>query len=48
LNERQNLVSHHLAILKNCGVIEAYNVSKWRFYRLNPEFGDILNNILKM
>jgi DNA-binding transcriptional ArsR family regulator len=45
LNERQNLVSHNLAILKNCRVIKAYNSSKWRFYRLNPEFADILNSI---
>lgn len=42
LNERQNLVSHHLAIMKNCGIVEAYNSSKWRFYRLKPEFANIL------
>jgi len=42
LNERQNLVSHHLAIMKNCGIVESYNSSKWRFYRLNPEFANIL------
>jgi len=48
LNERQNLVSHHLTIMKNCGIIEAYNNSKWRFYRLNPEFSDILNVISKI
>ena len=48
LNERQNLVSHHLAIMKNCGIVEAYNSSKWHFYRLNPEFGNILNIVLNM
>jgi DNA-binding transcriptional ArsR family regulator len=48
LNERQNLVSHHLSILKNCGVIEAYSSSKWHFYRLNPEFKNMLNIISNM
>ncbi|MPM51112.1 hypothetical protein SDC9_97859 [bioreactor metagenome] len=48
LNERQNLVSHHLTIMRKCGIIEAYNVSKWKFYRLNPEFRDILNVISKI
>jgi len=48
LNERQNLVSHHLSILKNCGVIEAYSSSKWHFYRLNPEFRNMLNIISNM
>ena len=45
LKERQNLVSHHLTIMKNCGIIEAYSSSKWHFYRLNPEFGSILSII---
>jgi DNA-binding transcriptional ArsR family regulator len=45
LNERQNLVSHHLTIMKNCGIIEAYTSSKWHFYRINPEFRSILNII---
>jgi DNA-binding transcriptional ArsR family regulator len=45
LGERQNLVSHHLTIMKNCGIIEAYSSSKWHFYRLNPEFGNILKII---
>ncbi len=48
LNERQNLVSHHLTIMKNCGIIEPYNSSKWRFYRLNPEFGSILQIVKQM
>jgi len=45
LNERQNLVSHHITIMKNCGIIEAYSSSKWKFYRLNPEFKNILSII---
>lgn len=45
LDERQNLVSHHLTILKNYGIIEAYSSSKWRFYRLNPAFVSILKII---
>jgi len=48
LNERQNLVSHHLAVMKNCGIIEAYNSSKWRFYRLNPEFASILKLVTEI
>jgi ArsR family transcriptional regulator len=48
LNERQNLVSHHLAILKNCGIVEAYSSSKWHFYRLNPEFEGIFNIITQL
>jgi ArsR family transcriptional regulator, arsenate/arsenite/antimonite-responsive transcriptional repressor len=45
LNERQNLVSHHLMIMRNCGIIEAYSSSKWHFYRLNPDFGYIFKII---
>jgi DNA-binding transcriptional ArsR family regulator len=48
LDERQNLVSHHLAIMKNCGIVEAYSSSKWHFYRLNPEFGNVLNIVLQV
>lgn len=48
LNERQNLVSHHLSIMKSCGVIEAYSSSKWHFYRLNPEFRNMLDIISNM
>jgi DNA-binding transcriptional ArsR family regulator len=48
LNERQNLVSHHLTILKNCGIVEAYSSSKWHFYRLNPEFEGIFNIITQL
>lgn len=48
LNERQNLVSHHLAVMKNCEIIEAYNSSKWRFYRLKPEFAGILKTIFQV
>lgn len=48
LKERQNLVSHHLAIMKNCGIVEAYKSSKWHYYRLNPEFANILNIISQM
>lgn len=48
LNEKQNLVSHHLTIMKNCGIVEAYSSSKWHFYKLNPEFKDIFNSISKI
>jgi len=45
LNERQNLVSHHLSIMKDSGVIQVYSSSKWRFYKLNPDFKNILSII---
>lgn len=45
LDERQNLVSHHLAIMRNCGIVEAYSSSKWHFYKLNPDFRTIFNTI---
>jgi len=48
LNERQNLVSHHLTLLKNCGIVEASSSSKWYFYRLNPEFEDIFDIITQL
>jgi len=34
--------------LKNCGIIEAYTSSKWLFYRLNPEFAEILKTISRV
>jgi DNA-binding transcriptional ArsR family regulator len=42
LNEKQNLVSHHLSVMKKNGVIDSYNNSKWKYYRLNIDISLIL------
>jgi len=34
--------------MKNHGIIEAYNSSKWHFYRLNPEFENIHKIVVQM
>ncbi len=35
LNEKQNLVSHNLGILKRAQIIESYYRSKHKYYKLN-------------
>ncbi len=34
LKEKQNLVSHHLSIMKRCHVINSYYQSKYKYYTL--------------
>ncbi|MCX7620857.1 MAG: metalloregulator ArsR/SmtB family transcription factor [Acidimicrobiales bacterium] len=33
----QPLVSHHLKVLRNAGVVESERYKQWIYYRLNPE-----------
>ncbi len=33
--KKQNLVSHHLAILRRSGVVDSYTKSKWKYYKIN-------------
>ena len=33
LNEKQNLVSHHLSIMKKNGVVESFKSSRYTYYR---------------
>lgn len=43
LKEKQNLVSHHLSIMKKNGVISSYNQSKYKYYRLERPAADFLD-----
>ena len=45
LGEKQNLVSHHLAIMKTNGVLESYKNSKWKYYKLNGELVGLLKDM---
>lgn len=44
LKEKQNLVSHHLSIMKKNGAISSYNQSKYKYYRLERAAADFLYN----
>ncbi|MCL7410813.1 MAG: metalloregulator ArsR/SmtB family transcription factor [Methanosarcinaceae archaeon] len=46
LGERQNLVSHHLAIMKTNRVVESYNSSKWKNYKLDGELVGLLKDMV--
>lgn len=43
LNEKQNLVSHHLSIMKQNGVVDSYKSSRYTYYKLKPEVRLILD-----
>ena len=45
LGEKQNLVSHHLAIMKTNGVVESYKSSKWKYYKLEDELVELLGDM---
>lgn len=42
LKEKQNLVSHHLSIMKRYGVIGSYNQSKYKYYKVERTTVDFL------
>jgi ArsR family transcriptional regulator len=46
----QPTVSHHMAILKRAGLVEAHKVGQWRWYRRNEqalkEFARVLKDTL--
>jgi len=44
LREKQNLVSHHLAIMKQNEVVDSYRSSRYTYYRLKPEIRLMLNS----
>ncbi len=44
LGEKQNLISHHLSIMKKYYVISSYNQSKYKYYRLERSAADFLGN----
>lgn len=43
----QNLVSHHLAILRKNGFIKARKEGKWVHYSLNPARFSLLGNFME-
>ncbi len=45
--KKQNLVSHHLAMLRKSGVVDSYTKSKWKYYKLNESAVCILKGIKK-
>lgn len=42
LKERQNLVSHHLSIMKKYRAISSYNQSKYKYYKIEKAAKDFL------
>lgn len=45
LEEKQNLISHHLAVMKQSGIVDSYKRSKWKYYRLNQNMNPTLENL---
>lgn len=43
----QNLISHHLSVLKKAGLIDNCRCGKKNFYSINKQSFDALTNILK-
>lgn len=42
LKERQNLISHHLSIMRKYHLISSYNQSRYKFYRIERKAADFL------
>ena len=47
LNLPQNLVSHHLSVMKECGCVQCRKKGKWSHYSLNKKFIKKINNFIK-
>ncbi|WP_340820153.1 metalloregulator ArsR/SmtB family transcription factor [Methanolobus sp. WCC4] len=43
IEQKQNLISHHLSVMKKNGIIESYNQSKWKYYRLSIDVSPVLD-----
>ncbi len=43
--KKQNLVSHHLTILRKSGVVNSYMKSKWKYYKINEGAVCVLKGI---
>jgi DNA-binding transcriptional ArsR family regulator len=46
LNEKQNLVSHNLSIMKKYHVVSSYNQSKYKYYRIERVASNFLGNYI--
>lgn len=46
--KKQNLVSHHLTILKKNGIVNSYKKSKWKYYKINEDAVCVLNGLKKL
>lgn len=44
LREKQNLVSHHLSIMKENELVDSYRSSRYTYYRLKPEIRLMLSS----
>lgn len=38
LNMTQSNASRHLAVLKNCGILDNYKVGQWTYYKISDTF----------
>jgi ArsR family transcriptional regulator len=47
VKEKQNLISHHLSIMKKYGVISSYNQSKYKYYLIEKAAADFLSGLLE-
>ena len=47
LKEKQNLISHHLSIMKKYHVISSYNQSKYKYYMVDKAAADLLNTLME-
>ena len=47
LKKKQNLVSHHLSVMKKNGVVESFKSSRYTYYRLDPEVRAVLEKSKK-
>ena len=45
LNEKQNLISHNLSIMKKYRVVSSYNQSKYKYYRIEKAAASVLDTI---
>lgn len=46
--KKQNLISHHLKILRKSGVVNSYMKSKWKYYKINESAACVLKGINKL
>ncbi len=45
LKEKQNLVSHHISIMKKYGVISSYHQSRYKYYTIDSAAADFLRTV---